>query len=83
VPEYYGKPSPYTEGTAFLGTPTNHDEVRTWQRRTCCHSGCSGVSNVVQVVVVAFCSKQFGLRILGGSSSIQDVMHSYCIRERQ
>lgn len=28
VPEYWGKPSPYTEGTAFLGTPTNHEEVR-------------------------------------------------------
>lgn len=27
VPEYWGKPSPYTEGTAFLGTPTNHDEL--------------------------------------------------------
>lgn len=27
VPEFWGKPSPYTEGTAFLGTPTNHDEV--------------------------------------------------------
>lgn len=27
VPEYWGKPSPYTEGTAFLGTPTNHDQV--------------------------------------------------------
>jgi hypothetical protein len=29
VPEYWGKPSPYTEGTAFLGTPTNHEEVCT------------------------------------------------------
>jgi succinate dehydrogenase (ubiquinone) cytochrome b560 subunit len=27
VPEYWGKPSPYTEGTAFLGTPTNHDQL--------------------------------------------------------
>lgn len=27
VPEYWGKPSPYTEGTAFLGTPANHAEV--------------------------------------------------------
>lgn len=27
MPEYWGKPSPYTEGTAFLGTPTNHEEV--------------------------------------------------------
>eukprot|EP00882_Tetradesmus_deserticola_P000724 GHRQ01000791.1.p1 GENE.GHRQ01000791.1~~GHRQ01000791.1.p1 ORF type:complete len:205 (+),score=76.57 GHRQ01000791.1:114-728(+) len=27
VPEYFGKPSPYTEGTAFLGTPTNHEEL--------------------------------------------------------
>lgn len=29
VPEYFAKPSPYTEGTAFLGTPANHDEVDT------------------------------------------------------
>jgi hypothetical protein len=28
VPEYWGKPSPYTEGTTFLGTPTNHQEVQ-------------------------------------------------------
>ncbi|KAF6260667.1 succinate dehydrogenase subunit b560 [Scenedesmus sp. NREL 46B-D3] len=27
VPEYWGKPSPYTEGTAFLGTPPNHDQL--------------------------------------------------------
>eukprot|EP00879_Flechtneria_rotunda_P001654 GHRR01001814.1.p1 GENE.GHRR01001814.1~~GHRR01001814.1.p1 ORF type:complete len:206 (+),score=54.79 GHRR01001814.1:134-751(+) len=27
VPEYWGKPSPYTEGTTFLGTPPNHDEL--------------------------------------------------------
>lgn len=27
VPEYWGKPSPYTEGTGFLGTPANHDEL--------------------------------------------------------
>lgn len=27
VPEYFAKPSPYTEGTAFLGTPVNHEEV--------------------------------------------------------
>jgi hypothetical protein len=27
VPQYWGKPSPYTEGTGFLGTPTNHQEV--------------------------------------------------------
>ncbi|GLC52399.1 hypothetical protein PLESTB_000624900 [Pleodorina starrii] len=24
IPEYWGKPSPYTEGTDFLGTPKNH-----------------------------------------------------------
>lgn len=24
VPEYWGRPSPYTEGTGFLGTPKNH-----------------------------------------------------------
>lgn len=34
VPEYWGKPSPYTEGTAFLGTPTNHDQV-CWHTRLC------------------------------------------------
>jgi hypothetical protein len=27
VPQFWGKPSPYTEGTAFLGTPPNHEEV--------------------------------------------------------
>jgi succinate dehydrogenase (ubiquinone) cytochrome b560 subunit len=27
IPQYWGKPSPYTEGTAFLGTPTNHEEL--------------------------------------------------------
>ncbi|GBF94483.1 succinate dehydrogenase subunit b560 [Raphidocelis subcapitata] len=27
VPEFYAKPSPYTEGTTFLGTPANHDEL--------------------------------------------------------
>ncbi|KAF8067356.1 sdhC [Scenedesmus sp. PABB004] len=27
VPEYFAKPSPYTEGTAFLGTPANHDDL--------------------------------------------------------
>lgn len=27
IPEFYAKPSPYTEGTAFLGTPSNHDEL--------------------------------------------------------
>lgn len=26
IPEYWGKPSQYTEGTAFLGTPKNHLE---------------------------------------------------------
>lgn len=30
IPEFYAKPSPYTEGTTFLGTPTNHEEV--WRR---------------------------------------------------
>lgn len=24
IPEFWGKPSEYTEGTAFLGTPKNH-----------------------------------------------------------
>ncbi|GFR50864.1 hypothetical protein Agub_g13151, partial [Astrephomene gubernaculifera] len=24
IPEFWGKPSAYTEGTAFLGTPKNH-----------------------------------------------------------
>ena len=28
VPEYWGKASPYTEGTGFLGTPSNHRDVR-------------------------------------------------------
>mmetsp|Transcript_2438 Transcript_2438/g.6234 ORF Transcript_2438/g.6234 Transcript_2438/m.6234 type:complete len:209 (-) Transcript_2438:230-856(-) len=27
IPEYWGKPSPYTGGTAFLGTPTNHQDL--------------------------------------------------------
>lgn len=27
VPEYWGKKSPYTDGTTFLGTPANHDEL--------------------------------------------------------
>lgn len=27
IPEYWGRPSPYTEGTDFLGTPPNHHEV--------------------------------------------------------
>ncbi|KAJ9506399.1 hypothetical protein QJQ45_004902 [Haematococcus lacustris] len=27
IPEFWGKPSAYTEGTAFLGTPTNHLET--------------------------------------------------------
>lgn len=27
IPEFYAKPSQYTEGTAFLGTPTNHDDL--------------------------------------------------------
>ncbi|GMH35867.1 hypothetical protein BSKO_03735 [Bryopsis sp. KO-2023] len=27
VPEFWGKPSPYTEGTDFLGTPKNHMEL--------------------------------------------------------
>ncbi len=27
IPEFWGKPSEYTEGTAFLGTPRNHLEV--------------------------------------------------------
>uniref|UniRef100_A0A7S1X2K8 Succinate dehydrogenase cytochrome b560 subunit, mitochondrial n=1 Tax=Tetraselmis chuii TaxID=63592 RepID=A0A7S1X2K8_9CHLO len=26
-PEYFAKPSPYTEGTDFLGTPKNHQEL--------------------------------------------------------
>jgi succinate dehydrogenase (ubiquinone) cytochrome b560 subunit len=30
VPEFYGKPSPYTSGTGFLGTPTDHLEVGGW-----------------------------------------------------
>lgn len=28
VPEFYGKPSPYSAGTGFLGTPPDHREVR-------------------------------------------------------
>ena len=28
VPEFYGKPSPYSAGTQFLGTPKDHLEVR-------------------------------------------------------
>ncbi len=28
IPEFWGKPSNYTEGTAFLGTPTDHLDVR-------------------------------------------------------
>eukprot|EP01024_Parvocaulis_polyphysoides_P047325 TRINITY_DN4486_c0_g1_i2.p1 TRINITY_DN4486_c0_g1~~TRINITY_DN4486_c0_g1_i2.p1 ORF type:complete len:198 (+),score=22.53 TRINITY_DN4486_c0_g1_i2:103-696(+) len=27
VPEYFAKPSPYTEGTDFLGTPKNHQDL--------------------------------------------------------
>jgi succinate dehydrogenase (ubiquinone) cytochrome b560 subunit len=27
VPEFWGKPSPYTDGTDFLGTPKNHMEL--------------------------------------------------------
>lgn len=27
VPEYWGKASPYTEGTGFLGTPSNHRDL--------------------------------------------------------
>lgn len=27
VKEYYGRPSPYTEGTGFLGTPKDYLEV--------------------------------------------------------
>eukprot|EP00877_Chromochloris_zofingiensis_P003286 jgi/Chrzof1/12959/Cz07g14020.t1_SDH3[v5.2] len=27
IPEYWGRPSPYTEGTDFLGTPPNHHEL--------------------------------------------------------
>lgn len=27
IPEFWGKPSAYTEGTAFLGTPKNHLDV--------------------------------------------------------
>lgn len=27
IPEFYAKPSAYTEGTAFLGTPANHDDL--------------------------------------------------------
>ena len=27
VPEFYGKPSPYSAGTQFLGTPKDHLEV--------------------------------------------------------
>jgi succinate dehydrogenase (ubiquinone) cytochrome b560 subunit len=27
MPEFFAKPSPYTEGTTFLGTPPNHDEL--------------------------------------------------------
>lgn len=27
IPEFWGKPSPYTGGTAFLGTPTNHMDL--------------------------------------------------------
>ena len=27
VPEFYGKPSDYTPGTDFLGTPKDHREV--------------------------------------------------------
>lgn len=34
VPQYWGKPSPYTEGTAFLGTPPNHQEVRVATKQT-------------------------------------------------
>jgi hypothetical protein len=28
IPEFWGKPSAYTEGTSFLGTPADHLEVR-------------------------------------------------------
>lgn len=28
MPEFFAKKSPYTDGTDFLGTPRNHDEVR-------------------------------------------------------
>jgi hypothetical protein len=28
IPEFWGKPSAYTEGTDFLGTPKDHLEVR-------------------------------------------------------
>lgn len=28
VPEYWGKESPYTGGTGFLGTPQDHREVQ-------------------------------------------------------
>ena len=28
MPEFWGRPSPYTEGTNFLGTPKDHLEVR-------------------------------------------------------
>lgn len=27
IPQYWGRPSPYTGGTEFLGTPTNHMDV--------------------------------------------------------
>lgn len=27
MPEFFARPSPYTEGTAFLGTPANHEEL--------------------------------------------------------
>lgn len=39
IPEFWGKPSEYTEGTAFLGTPPNHLEVGCQRRMLECR-GC-------------------------------------------
>ncbi len=35
VPEFYGKPSPYSAGTGFLGTPPDHREVSLYYSVDC------------------------------------------------
>jgi hypothetical protein len=38
IPEFWGKPSAYTEGTGFLGTPKDHLNVSdAMQRWSCLH----------------------------------------------